>query len=832
MVYQIVQLKLFLTGLAITISLVATAGWQVEKPGRDSQSFNDNWLFHKGPAQGAEAPGYDDSAWRSVSLPHDWAIEGPFSDYYNARVGGLPVHGIGWYRKSFRLPEEAAGKRVTIEFDGAMNNSEVWINGHRLGERPFGYIGFEYDMTPFLNQQGENVIAVRLAPEELSSRWYPGAGLYRNVWLEIKSPVHVGHWGTFVRSQDVTKDRARVAVETTVVNRAPEEVAVEVLTDLIDPEGHKVASGRGLLRLQPDSEETVLQDLTLNHPRRWDIKHPHLYKAKTRLIVEGKPVDKYETPFGIRTIRFSSTEGFLLNGRRVQFQGVCMHHDLGALGAAVNTRATQRQLEIMKSMGVNAIRTSHNPPSPELRALCDQMGLLLIVEVFDEWAMGKVRNGYNKHFAEWHERDLKDTIRRDRNSPSVIMWSIGNEILEQQLDDQSLIRRLAKLTREMDSTRPVTAGFNNYPAPYENGMAEAVDVIGINYKPLHYGVQQEKHPDWIIYGSETSSCVSTRGVYHFPIERYEKHPSKQITSYDVVGPPWAYPPDVEFAAHKETPSVLGEFIWTGFDYLGEPTPFGGRDNDPREGYWNMDWPARSSYFGAVDLAGFPKDRFFLYQSQWTDEPMVHLLPHWNWEGMEQKPIPVFAYSNAEEVELFLDGKSLGKRRPGVDTVDLPLVFLRYEGTRFESEYRVNWSVPYQPGKLKAVAYKNGRIVAEKNISTAGQPRRILLEPDRTTIHGDGYDLSFVTVKAVDAAGNFVPLADDLVTFSVSGPGEIAAVDNGNPATTDPFQANWRKLFNGLAMVVLRAKSGTTGEIQLLAEAENLEPATAVILAVE
>ncbi|RME71850.1 MAG: DUF4982 domain-containing protein [Verrucomicrobia bacterium] len=798
--------------------------------GRMRVSFNDDWRFHKGDAPGAEAPAFDDSGWRSVRLPHDWAIEGPFDVKYNARCGGLPFHGIGWYRKTFTVPAEAKGRVVTVEFDGAMYDSEVWVNGRFIGNRPYGYIGFEYDISAHLNYGGENVIAVKLSPEDLSSRWYPGAGIYRNTWLEIKDPVHVAHWGTFITTPSVEDGQAVVRVQTEIENVDTTGAAIEVKNTILDPDGKPVAEAAGGVRVDARDEVVVTRELVVTEPRRWDIVSPQLYTMVTEISRDGKVIDTVRNRFGIRTIEYTADKGFLLNGRVVRFQGVCLHHDLGALGAAVNRRATQRQLEIMKAMGANAVRTSHNPPSPELVELCDEMGILLQVEAFDVWEIAKVPNGYNKFFKEWHERDLRDMIRRDRNSPAVVMWSIGNEILEQNRPDGAVLtRHLAAIAHDEDPTRPVTAGFNYHPGPYENGMAEAVDLVGMNYKPVLYGVEKAKHPDWIIYGSETSSCTSSRGVYHLPIEKYKKHESLQVTSYDIIGPPWAYPPDIEFHYLEQNPTALGEFVWTGFDYLGEPTPFGGQDNST-DGYWNADWPSRSSYFGIVDLAGFPKDRYYLYQSVWTSDPMIHVLPHWNWEGREGEAIPVFCYTNCDEAELIVNGKSFGRKKRWAEPTVIPVKFNHYEGTTFASKYRMRWDVPYAPGSIKVVGYRDGKVVAEKEVFTAGAAAQIALEPDRAVIDADGYDLSFVTVRIEDARGHFCPLADNLVRFSIEGPGEIAAVDNGNAATTDPFQADWRRAFNGLALVIIRSKPGESGTIRLTATSDGLASATVEIQA--
>jgi beta-galactosidase len=548
--------------------------------------------------------------------------------------------------------------------------------------------------------------------------------------------------------------------------------------------------------------------------------------AHSTLIVNGKLSDSYDTPFGIRTIEFSADEGFKLNGRYLKIQGVCLHHDHGPLGSAVSRRATERQLQIMKSMGVNAVRTSHNPPSPELLEFCDRLGLLVQDEAFDCWQMAKIPNGYNKYFDEWFEADLRDMIRRDRNHPSVFMWSIGNEILEQGNKEKGwiLANMLSEICHDEDPTRPTTAGFNYYPAAIDNRLAKHIDLVGLNYKPTKYIELMEKYPDMIVYGAETSSCVSSRGVYHLPIEKYKTHESLQVTSYDLIGPPWAYPPDIEFMEQDTYPNVLGEFIWTGFDYLGEPTPYGGRDNST-DGYWNADWPSRSSYFGAVDLCGLPKDRFYLYQSQWTEEAMVHLLPHWNWKGKEGENIPVYGYTNGDEAELFLNGKSLGKRVKGVDKPQHIVDFTVWDGSDFYTPYRLLWEVPYEPGELKIVAYRDGKQVASKLIHTAGKPAKINLIPDRATIQSDGHDLSYITVEILDKKGNLCPLADNLVEFEVSGSGVLKAVGNGNAATTASFQDSKRKAFSGKCMLIVQSGEQDGGKISIKASSKGLKSAT-------
>ncbi|MBB3696850.1 DUF4982 domain-containing protein [Flammeovirga yaeyamensis] len=791
--------------------------------------FNKNWKFFKGSVNEGEKLALNDDNWRTVRIPHDWAIEGPFSKEYSTRSGGLPFHGEGWYRKHFTLTEAQKGKQIAIEFEGVMNNSEVWINGHYLGKRPFGYIGFEYDLTPYLNEKSENVIAVKVSPEDLSSRWYPGAGMYRKVWLNVNNPIHVGHWGSFVKANNVTSRVATVEVSIEVQNHLKSDEIVSIMNKVISPEGKVVKVMKTKTVAEKEATVQSLQSFNLLSPALWSQEEPNLYHVVTEIKnQEGELMDTYTTRFGVRDIKFTAKEGFFLNGKLTKFKGVCLHHDLGPLGTAVNKRATERQLQIMKDMGVNAIRTSHNPPSRELLEACDEMGLIVIDEAFDEWKIGKIENGYHKYFDEWHERDLRDMIRRDRNHPSIILWSIGNEILEQgSKDGWKVANRLATICHEEDPSRPNTVGFNNYGGSIKNKLADQIDVVGFNYKPAKYSELVEQHPDWIIYGSETESVTSSRGVYQDTfLEKYKTHEDKQVTSYDIIGPVWAYPPDMEFKFQKENPSIMGEFMWTGFDYYGEPTPYGGRDNDTN-GYWEADWPSKSSYFGAVDLCGFPKDRFYLYQSEWTDTPMVHLLPHWNWKGHEGKNIPVFVYTNADEVELYLNGESLGKKVKGVDKAIIPVSFRFYEGpNNFESPYRLRWDVPYKEGELKAVAYKDGQVIGEEVINTTSKAKSIALEADRQVISADnGEDLVYVTARALDEKGNFCATFNGELSFDVQGTGTFEATGNGDPITTIVPQSKKLKFFNGMALVIARANEGVEGTITITAKGKRLKSAT-------
>ena len=778
--------------------------------------FNEGWRFWKGAAEGAEQPAFNDSGWSSVRVPHDWAISGPFDPKLNPHTGALPFFGTGWYRKTFTIPETARNRYFRIEFDGAMSNAHVWLNGKKLGERPYGYSSFSFDLNPQLRfGWQQNVIAVRLTPEDRSSRWYPGAGIYRNVWLTVTGPVHVGHWGTYVTTPDVNDEKATVAVRTELRNRSNREVMLTLRNSIRDATGKTVATEQTGVAIGADTAATATGQLTASRPERWEIDRPYLYTLVSEVVEGHRVVDRYLTPFGIRTIAFHRANGFLLNGRSLKLQGVCNHHDLGALGAAVNRRATERQLQILKEAGVNAIRTSHNPPSPELLEFCDRLGFVVMEEAFDMWRIPKVPNGYSKYFDEWSERDVRDMVRRDRNHPSIIMWSIGNEVPEQgRADGWKEARRLVNFFHEEDPTRPTTSAFNNPVDAITNKLADQVDIPGINYRPWIYETVQKEHPAWIIVGSETASCVSSRGVYHLPLEKYEKHPSLELTSYDIIAPPWAYCPDVEFTYQDRLPNVPGEFVWTGFDYLGEPTPYFATPDA-------MDWPARSSYFGMVDLAGFPKDRYYLYQSQWSKKPMVHVLPHWNWEGREGQPIPVMCYSNGDEVELFLNGRSLGRKKHFGDPVELPVGLNVSPDQKFVSKYRLLWQVPYERGTVRAVAYQGGNQVAIDEVRTAGAAAKVRLVPDRNVIQADGDDLSFVTVRIEDREGTICPAADRLVRFEVTGAGVIQAVDNGNTATVEPFQASQRKAFSGLALLIVRSKARERGKIQVTATADGL-----------
>jgi beta-galactosidase len=865
-------MKLFAIAMALFICGLTPADAAVANSPRERTSFDADWRFQKGDPAGAAdqlgydklkesliananramgdfvspsaptvpgtgasyaQPGFNDSAWRKVTLPHDWGIEGPFKQEYPGDTGKLPWWGVGWYRKTFELPATDAGRRIFLDVDGAMSHATVWCNGHFVGGWPYGYASWRVDLTPFVKPGARNVLAIRLDNPPDSSRWYPGGGLYRNVWLVKAAPVHVAQWGTTITTPAVTPEAATVKVETRIVNAGASNAAVEVQTQLFalaTKDGAEIrepaaSSEASKLAVPAGKVASISQDITVRNPRLWSLETPNRYVAVTRVTQTGQLLDEFETPFGIRKIEFTADRGFLLNGKRVQIQGVCNHHDLGALGAAFNVRAAQRQLEILKEMGVNALRVTHNPPAPELLDLCDRMGILVMDESFDCWIWGKVPNDYAQLFADWSELDLRALIRRDRNHPSVIMWSVGNEIVNVEAPENAVIaRRLVEIVHEEDATRPATSAVNNTPVGY-NGYQKIFDVFGFNYRSMEYARFHAANPKIPVFGSETASTVSSRGEYFFPVTEPKDGGKSdfQMSSYDLYAPPWAWPPDAEFKWLDEAPATLGEFVWTGFDYLGEPTPYGDdysnllNIHDPvqreklrqeLEAMGKLQAPSRSSYFGIVDLAGFKKDRFYLYQARWRpDLPMAHILPHWTWPGREGQVTPVHVYSSGDEAELFLNGKSLGLKKRG------------------PFEYRFRWDdVKYEPGELRVVVTKNGRPWVTDTVKTAGAAARLTAEADRTRLDADGRDLAFVTVRITDAKGTLAPRADNLVKFEISGPGEIVAVDNGDATSHEAFQARQHKAFNGLALVIIRTLPGKAGTITVRATSDGLQPA--------
>lgn len=769
---------------------------------RNRVKFNSGWKFAKGDIDNAQAIDVDDANWRALDLPHDWAIEGPFSQEVYFQGGFLPYPGVGWYRKSFQFTEE--GKTVLLEFDGVMKDARIWVNGEYVGDWAFGYSSFAFDITKYLKPNQENVIAVRVENVDYSSRWYPGSGIYRNVWLTMTDPVHVAHWGTFVTTPEITDKNATVKVETWIENQGERAEEIVLETSIVDHTGHIVSVETQSGKIDANGQLKVEQQLEILNPRRWDVDDPYLYSAISRIKQDAKVIDHYTTPFGIRTFRFDADKGFFLNRRSLKMKGVNMHHDLGPLGAAVSTRATERQLEIMQAMGVNAIRTAHNPPSPEQLDLCDKMGILVMDESFDEWRRPKhnVKNSYSVLFDEWAEKDMRALIKRDRNHPSVILWSTGNEVPELgTADGKKSAKLLADICREMDPTRPVSSGIH-LSIGLDGELMDIFDVAGFNYWHEKLEDLHKTYPDKPLLVTESSATLSTRGEYHFPAERiYRKynHESLQISSYDLINTGFGALPDVEFKLQDDFEWLAGQFVWSGFDYHGEPDP-----------YENM-WPSHSSYFGIVDMCGFPKDRYHLYQSVWTEEPMIHLLPHWNWEGREGEITPVYCYTNCASAELFVNGQSLGRKEKGA------------------GEYRLKWNdVVYQPGAIKVVGYDDlGEVLGEKEIRTAAEPYQIELVSDRETLRATGEDLAFVTVRILDKEGNFCPLADNMINFRIEGEGNVACVGNGNPASIESYQSNQRKAFHGMCLVVVKS-TRQSGKIRCIASSVGLKEDVVIV----
>lgn len=911
------------------------------------ENFNRGWKFAKGDTPGAQAPGYDDSQWTTVRLPHDWAIAGPHLPDEWGHTGKLPWRGVGWYRKSFTLPAEYAGKRVYLDFDGVMAFPQVYVNGEPAGSWDYGYTSFRIDATKQVKFGQPNTVAVRVDTTRHGSRWYPGAGIYRKVNLVISNPVHVAQWGTYITTPEVHSDRATVRVRTAIENQLNARSEVTVGVVIKDPSGKEIASGSTSAELAPQQSHWFDESLQVTKPELWDLESPNLYTATTTVKSGDKIVDQETTSFGIRTIEFKANDGFHLNGKRVQLKGVCLHHDHGPLGAAFFPRAMERQLQIMREMGVNAIRTSHNAPAPELLALCDKMGFVVWDECFDKWDDKADRVDGHPSLEDHAKRHLRALVARDRNHPSVVVWSIANEIGDRGGANGLTEERVAMMrdvVRSFDDTRPVGLA-HHIPETANSNTFAPLDVSGWNYA-RRYAIMRKKFPDKPILYTESASALSTRGFYELPLvtSRTDFSDQHQVDSYDLNCARWSDIADVEFDLMERDKFVAGEFVWTGFDYLGEPTPF--------------DRQAASSYFGIVDTCGLEKDRYYLYRAYWRpDTPTVHILPHWNWAGREGQTVPVFVYTNGDSAELFLNGKSLGRREKSKDyakreniavgkpstassvgsrrgteqtpdrgndgnagtpwvaatgdkgewwQVDLggvepvadvvlstqgePGNFLYridvsndgktwrnvvdrkewYEGwgdqfthgintdTRFirvtftdlrngaramlrevgvypqsyyavMDKYRLCWlDVHYEPGELKAVAYKDGEQIGEAVMKTAGAPAKLRITPDRTKLDATGDDLAYLVVEALDADGNLCPLADNSIEFEVNGPATIAGVGNGDPLSMEDYQANKRHLFYGKALLIVRADEGPGGKIAIQAKGEGLAPASANI----
>jgi beta-galactosidase len=948
------DLRRSIIAVVTTIVVLAWTPWVPAAgtaTGRQVLNFNGDWKFAKGSQPGAERADFDGSAWQAVQLPHDWAIAGPFNPSENGYAGKLPWKGEGWYRKAFKLDNAPEGQRVYFDFDGVMAFPEVYVNGRLAGQWDYGYMSFRVDATPYVKFGGTNVVAVHADTRNHGTRWYPGAGIYRKVTMTICNPVHVAHWGIFVTTPDVGKDSATVRVRSTLENHLEDGSQVTVETVLLDPNGKPVGRSSKTDTVPASGSREVEQTITIANPQRWDIESPKLYTANVVLSVDGQVVDADATTFGIRTFEFTANDGFHLNGRRVQLHGVCLHHDQGPLGAAFYPRAMERQLEIMRDMGVNAIRTSHNPPAPELLDLCDRMGFVVWDEAFDKWDGTADRVRGQPPLEQYGEKQLRNFVRRDRNHPSIVVWSIGNELGGGGREGVTpeRVKFMSDFVRKYDPTRPVGMACH-IPALAEQPNFDALDLTGWNYG-RRYATYRQRYPDKPIIYSESASALSTRGFYVLPLPNRKNDYSKQlqVDSYDLNAADWSDIPDAEFKLMKDDCFVAGEFVWTGFDYLGEPTPFSQE--------------AKSSYFGIVDLCGIPKDRFYLYRSYWRpDTTTVHILPHWNWPDRVGRNVPVFVYTNGDAAELFLNGKSLGRRSKGEQParppnftrgrpagasseesakgnlsalandgngstrwcasaaggeqwwqVDLGEVRpIRYLAVDFEREeknygyqvkvstdasswqtivtkgtsntprwggptqvfhdvnaqgryvriefaqlqngawasikefavypekaesdyyaptyaYRLRWNdVVYEPGALRAVAYKDGKQIGEAVMRTAGDPAALRLTPDRKELAATGEDLCYILVEAVDEKGTLCPLADNLIRFKVAGPAEIAGVGNGNPLSLEPFQADYRKLFYGKAVLILRTRPGPGGKVTVTGESDGLTPAQAAV----
>jgi beta-galactosidase len=800
---------------------------------RESQSFNEDWLFALSDSSQMAKVDYNDSGWRQLTLPHDWSIEGDFlpSNPSGAGGGALPG-GTAWYRKHFTINDNDNSSRYFIDFDGVYMNSTVYLNGHLIGNRPYGFSSFEYDITPYLNKGGENVMAVRVDnSDQPNCRWYSGCGIYRNVYLVKTEPLHVAHWGVGITSKVKGKD-GLLTIAVNIANEMNVATKVDVRNSIIDMAGNVIGTKSATVNAAVGTT-TEQQNIKLNNAHLWTIHNPYLYKVKTELIVKGKQVDVIISKVGVRTFKFDPQTGFSLNGVNMKINGVCMHHDLGCLGSAINNDALHRQLKMLQDMGCNAIRCSHNPPAPELLNMCDSMGFIVMDESFDMWRRRKTKNDYARFFDKWFERDLSDMVLRDRNHPCIMIWSIGNEVLEQwssadadtlSLEQANMIlnaghdastlakgttsvnsmltKKLVDVVKGIDPTRPVTAGCNE-PSP-DNHLFKsgALDIIGFNYHRQWIKDVPKNFPNKPFMMTESVSALQTRGFYVMPSDSIMKapkewwlpysDPSYMCSAYDNMHAPWSSTHEQTWDVVKHTPYCAGQFIWTGWDYIGEPTPYS--------------YPAHSSYFGIIDLAGFPKDIYYMYQSEWTNKNVLHLFPHWNWiEG--QTVDMVCYYNNADEVELFINGKSQGIRKKADS-----------------HQFHVMWRVTFEPGEVKAVARRNGKVVGTQVIKTAGAPDHIVISSDRSTMNADGNSMAFVTVNVVDKDGNLCPNADNQIFFDVKGEAKIAGVDNGSQATLERFKANNRKAFFGKCLVVLQS-SKKAGTITLTAKGVDLKEAT-------
>jgi beta-galactosidase len=790
-------------------------------------SFNADWSFHLNDSIADKDTIGAGTKWRTLDVPHDWSIEGKFDEKSPGGYGGGSLNGgLGWYKKTFKVAAEDSTKITSITFDGVYKNSEVWVNGHYLGKRPNGYIGFQYDMSPYLNYGDKNneIIVKVDNSKQPNSRWYSGSGIFRNVWIETTDKLHVGKWGTYITTPKVTAEKASVSIETTIKNQYKEGKKATVTTTIFK-EDKKVTSVTQDITINASENQTLNQSAEVENPILWSDENPELYTAVTEISLDNKIIDQYKTTFGIRDFKFDLNKGFILNGKQVKIKGVCMHHDLGPLGSAINTRAIERQLEILKEMGVNGIRTSHNPPAPELLELCDKMGFIVMDEAFDMWKQTKTKYDYGNDWDKWHKQDLIDQLLRDRNHASIFMWSIGNEIPEQWSEKGvEIAKELAAITRQYDKTRPLTAGMN----PPVNMNIDAVtlqfekkdvsinplagsgvlDLIGYNYAHQTFEHHLKNFPNTPFIATETTSGLQTRGYYdavsdtikkwpvRWDLKFTEGNPGNTVSAYDQVQTPWGSTHEATWKIIKKHDFLAGMYVWTGFDYIGEPTPY--------------EWPSVSSYFGIVDLAGFPKDVYYMYQSEWTDKTVLHIFPHWNWKAGQT--VDVWAYYNkADEVELFVNGKSVGKRSKKGD------------------DLHVMWRIPFEAGTLKAVSRKDGKVVLEKEIKTAGNPSQLKLTADRSTIKADKNDLSFITVDILDDKGTIAPNANNEINFSLKGNGKIVGVCSGDPVSHESYKGNKHTALAGKCLVIVQS-GDQSGRLELTAKANGLKQSTIVITA--
>lgn len=811
------------------VALISAFAFTVKKDNPDFSTrkvaFNSGWNFHLNDSVNDKDTINSSTIWRTLNLPHDWSIEGQFDEKSPAGYGGGSLNGgLGWYKKSFKIALENKEKITSIIFDGVYRNSQVWINGHYLGKRPNGYIGFQYDLSPYLNYGDKiNEIIVKVDnSKQPNSRWYSGSGIFRNVWLETTNKLHVDQWGTYITTSKVTAQTASVHIETTLKNRYNSSKSA-VVTTTIFKNNTKITSATQNVTIAANASQVQNQDIIVKNPVLWSVEKPEQYTAVTTISIDNTIIDEYKTTFGIRNFKFDLNKGFILNGKQVKIKGVCMHHDLGPLGSAINTRAIERQLEILKEMGVNGIRTSHNPPAPELLDLCDKMGFIVMDEAFDMWKKAKTKYDYSLDWDQWHAKDLQDQILRDRNHPSIFMWSIGNEIPEQWSDEGVVIaKELSAIVKKLDTTRLVTAAMN--PAvnmnidevtlqfekskTYFNKLTTsgALDIIGYNYAHQTFEHHQKNFPNIPFIATETTSALETRGYYdsvsdvikkwpvRWDLKFTDGNPGNTVSAYDQVQAPWGSTHEATWKVMKKYDFLAGMYIWTGFDYIGEPTPY--------------EWPSVSSYFGIVDLAGFPKDVYYMYQSEWTNKTVLHLFPHWNWKSGQNVDVWVY-YNNADEVELFLNGKSLGTKK------------------KIGDDLHIMWRVPFQAGTLKAVSRKNGKLVKETAIQTAENPTKLKLTADRNTINADGNDLSFITVDITDEKGALSPNANNEIQFSLKGSGKIVGVCSGDPVSHESYKGTKHTALNGKCLVVIQA--GTKSEkLELTASANGLKSSTTII----